>query len=244
MSNTSTARLLTGNAFLDALPDEAAAMLFPLLSMTEMPYKMQIARTGEPIQRISFPKSGVISAVTRMLDGTEIEVTLIGREGFHGLQAILGDGTSTSPAMVQLAGRGYTIPTHQFLDAVAADRELGARVLRYAQSGLETIAQFAGCNRLHELEQRCARWLLMVHDRVGNDDMPLTHEYLATMLGVGRPTVTLTTGAFARAGYIKNKRGSIQILDRDGLEKLACECYGHVGAVLERLMGYRIEPKP
>ncbi len=218
------------------------AKLLPSLLECSLPYKMLISEPGVTLDRISFPKHAVISAVARMRNGTEVEAALIGFEGFYGLQSVLGDGTSATAAMVQLADGGYTIPAEDFVAAIDGDRALNASVLRYAQVSIETIGQFCGCNRLHEIRERCARWLLMVHDRVGRDDMPLTHEFLATMLGVNRPTVSLATAEFARLGYIRNDRGSIVMLDRESLQKIACECYEYANGTLERLMGYRIRP--
>ena len=189
MPSSEYARWETGNSFLDTLTAKSASSILPMLAETTLEVSRTIAHSGAPIEQVVFPKRSVISAVTRMRDGTDIEVLLIGREGFHGLQAVLGDGISTSEAMVQLADSAYLVPVRDFIKATQNDSALLGRVLRYAQTQIDTIAQFSGCNRLHQLDERCARWLLMVHDRVVSDEIFLTHEFLATMLGVRRAGV-------------------------------------------------------
>ena len=228
----------TGNSFLDSLPRETSEKIWPLLSKIDLTPGLPIARTGERVDRIVFPVRSVISSVTRMRDGSDIEITLIGRDGFHGLQAILGDGASSTEAMVQLADTAYAVPAQAFVDLAKSDDELMRRVLRFAQASIETISQFSGCNRVHMVEERCARWLLMVADRIRSEELSVTHDFLATMLGVRRPSVTLAVGSLERAGMIESRRARIAISDRAKLEEIACECYEQSIAIVKRLMGY------
>ncbi len=243
MNLTSQARqvVATGNLFLDALDDAANAT--GIRSRIDSVYGTtgdQIARSGSSIDSVYFPTTGVISSVTRMKDGTAIEVAVIGREGFFGLPLALGDPTSASEAMVQISGWMWRMSSADFLAAVHSDVDFERHALRYAQAMLETLAQFSGCNRLHAIDQRFARWLIMAHDRVEGDTMPLTHEYLAMMLGVRRPGVTLAASSLERAGIIEYHRGLIRLLDRAALEAKACECYNVVNDAFVRLLAYEV----
>jgi len=175
-----------------------------------------------------------------MRDGAGVEVTVCGREGFYGLQAALGDGTSSTEAMVQIAGSAYGLRSADFLASLATDSGLGERVLRYAQAVIEAVSQFSSCNRLHPIDERCARWLLMAHDRVDGDEIFLTHEFVATMLGVRRPGVSLAVGVLERAGLIELHRARIVVSDRKGLEDASCECYEVANDAFERLLGLKL----
>jgi CRP-like cAMP-binding protein len=233
----------TGNLFLDALPVESASRLLPRLEARFVSSGEVVAHAGFPIETIFFPRDSAISAVTRMQDGADVEVTVFGREGFYGLQVALGDGASSTEAVVQIAGAGYGIRSVDFLECLRADADLMQRVLRYAQAILETVSQFSGCNRLHPINERCARWLLMAHDRVEGDVIHLTHEFLATMLGVRRPGVSLAASALDRAGLIDHHRGRTVVRNRRGLEEVSCECYDVANDALDRLLGLDIRKR-
>jgi CRP-like cAMP-binding protein len=233
----------TGNRFLDTLSTESFSRMLPKLQETMMSVGHVIAHPGMPIEWVVFPRGSVISAVTRMRDGADVEVTVFGREGFYGLQVALGDGMGSNEAMVQIGGRAYGIRSADFLECIREDADLKQRVLRYTQAIIETISQFSGCNRLHPINERCARWLLMAHDRVDGDEIFLTHEFLATMLGVRRPGVSLAAAALDKAGLIEYHRGHIIVRNRAGLEAIACECYDAANDALDRLLGYDVRKR-
>jgi CRP-like cAMP-binding protein len=217
--------------------------LLPRLATIPLSAGQSIARAGVPIDAVFFPRDSVISAVTRMRDGADVEVTVVGREGFYGLQVALGDGTSSTEAMVQIAGSAYGLRSAEFLASLAADAALTARVLRYAQAVIEAVSQFSSCNRLHPINERCARWLLMAHDRVDGDEIFLTHEFIATMLGVRRPGVTLAVAVLERSGLIELHRARIVVRDRAGLEDASCECYEVANNAFERLLGIKLRKR-
>ena len=233
----------TGNLFLDSLGAASAELLLPQLERLSLPSSAPVAYPGTPLEYVIFPLGSVVSAVTTMLDGTDVEVTLVGREGFYGVQVALGDNESSGTAMVQIPGPLLRLAAGSFRDALDADPALNERALRYTQATLVTVAQFSGCNRLHPTNERCARWLLMAHDRVPADEIVLTHEYLATMLGVRRPGVSLAAAALEQAGFIEYHRGRIVMRNRAGLEQTACECYAAANDALERLLGYDVRKR-
>jgi CRP-like cAMP-binding protein len=233
----------TGNSFLDNLTAHSAALLLPRLVRIKAANGLVIADPGMPLKHVMFPISSVISAVTRMRDGTDVEVTIIGREGLYGFHLALGHDTSTTAAMVQIPDSMLRITSADFRSCLRADPELIQRVLSYAMVNLETIAQFSGCNRLHPMNERLARWLLMAHDRVVGDELMLTHEFLATMLGVRRPGVSLAVSALGQSGVIDAGHGRIRITDRSGLELASCECYTVANSAIERLLCYSIRKR-
>lgn len=230
----------TGNRFLDSLSASTAARLLPQVERVEGPVGMVIAHPSSAIDHVYFPVSGVISSVLRMQDGTDVEVALVGREGFYGVPVALGNEISAIESMVQIADPLWRMRSRDFVTCLRADGALHDRVLRYSLVTLETVSQFSACNRLHPINERCARWLLMAHDRVASNTINLTHEYLATMLGVRRPGVSLAAAALDQAGLITYHRGRIVVKDRTGLEAAACECYDVANGALERIMGYGI----
>ncbi|MGP6192161.1 MAG: Crp/Fnr family transcriptional regulator [Vulcanimicrobiaceae bacterium] len=233
----------TGNLFLDNLGLNSAALLLPRLAKMKAGNGLVIADPGVPLKHVMFPISSVISAVTRMQDGTDVEVTLIGREGLYGFQLALGHDTSAAAAMVQIPDSMLWMTAAAFRTCLRADPELNQRVLDFAMVNLENIAQFSGCNRLHPINERLARWLLMAHDRVMGDELMLTHEFLATMLGVRRPAVSLAASALDQAGVILYRYGRILIVNRGGLELASCECYMAANNAIERLLGYSIRKR-
>jgi CRP-like cAMP-binding protein len=171
-----------------------------------------------------------------MTDGSTIEVGMIGREGIVGAAALLGGEASAQHIVVQAPGTALRMKVAECRAAFEESAAVRAPVLRYVQTLLDLSAQTAACNRLHSIEQRCARWLLMARDRLDDDVMPMTHEFLSTMLGVRRAGVTETVGELHRSGLIQNHRGAVTILDREGLEAAACECYRIDHARVMRLL--------
>jgi CRP-like cAMP-binding protein len=191
---------------------------------------------GAPIEDIYFPEEGLGSVLNAMANGTTIEVGMIGKEGVIGLSALLGAEISAQTALIQIPGAGYRMSASRCKAIFDQSAVFRAAVLRFAEAMLNMAAQTAACNRLHSVEQRCARWLLMSSDRIGSDTMPMTHEFLASMLGVRRAGVTTTAGDLQRSGLIRYHHGQLTITDRDGLESAACECYPISRDQLDRLL--------
>jgi CRP-like cAMP-binding protein len=190
---------------------------------------------GREITHVYFPVTGVISLVVKMTDADDVEATTIGNEGVVGIPVILGVPSTTMEALWQVPGRALKMPAGVLLEEIRRTASLNRLLLRYAEAVMVQFAQHAACNRSHSMEQRCARWLLMTHDRVEGDEFPLTQQFLAQMLGVRRATVTVIAGALHKAGLIAYRRGRIRIVDRRGLEGAACECYDVVRRVMNRV---------
>ena len=196
-----------------------------------------LARQGESFTHAWFPETCVISLVNRMMDGSGVEVGTIGNEGFAGLPAFLEADASESDTFCQVAGSALRLPMQCLIDAAADSAPIRKLLGRYTQSYLTQVSQSAACNRVHDIEERCARWLLMTHDRVdGAHEFTLKQEFLAVMLGVRRAGVTLAAGNLQERGFIRYRRGRIRVVDRTGLEGAACECYGIVRRHFDRLL--------
>jgi CRP-like cAMP-binding protein len=184
----------------------------------------------KPIRHVHFPDDCVISLVTELNDGDRVEAMTIGSDGFVGIAIFHGLVSSRLTAVVQISGQSRKIAAEDFRTLLADCPGLDRLLHLYSQFVFETVSQSAACNRLHVIEQRCARWLLMSQDRVGRNQFDLTQEFLAAMLGVRRPGVTVAMGELEKAGLIAHSRGNITVLNRAGLEKVACECYGTMRA--------------
>ena len=210
-----------------------------LLSQTEtvcLPVKTVLYEAGEPITHVYFPQSGVISLVNVMSDGGVVEVGTVGNEGMAGLPVFLGAASSPTKAFSQVEGSAKRIEAPAFRHAIDEREELRTVLQRYTQALMSQMAQSVACNRLHTVEERLARWLLMTHDRAGTDQLALTQEFLSDMLGVRRAGVTVAAGALQKAGLISYRRGKITVLDRLGLEEASCECYRIVKSHFDRLL--------
>ena len=213
------------NRLLGALPAEELDEIFPLLESVSLTDGMPIYEPHEPITDVYFPISGVVSMVSEMREGT-VEVGTVGREGMTGLPLVLHATTMPSRAFVQVPGHAYRMSGADLCAVVRRSPRIERLVYRYVLALFDQAAQHAACNRLHALEERCARWLLMTHDRVDGDVLPLKQQFLAEMLGVHRPAVTIAAGALQKAGVIRYTRGKVTVLEREALERAACECYG------------------
>lgn len=225
------------NRLLAALPPDEYRRLKASLTATTLEHHKLLEDAGEPVSHVYFPWGGVCSLTATMLDGRMVEVGTIGNEGVVGMAAYFGGGLPTTKTIVQVPGEGADVMrVRTFVAEMAKEGALYRLVRRYSQVLIALMAQSVACNALHDVNQRCARWLLMTHDRVGGDTLLLTQEYLATMLGVRRPSVTIVANALQHDGLIKYSRGRIVILDRPGLLKLTCECYSVTRAELERLV--------
>jgi CRP-like cAMP-binding protein len=214
------------NVILLSLPPKEYALLRPHLEPTDLPQYQILEEPGAKIEFAYFLNDGMTSLVALSRDGRSVEVGIVGREGMVGLPLIAGLRQGTFRAIMQMSGSGVRIRAEVFTDVLASSPVLRAELSRFSlMHGLQT-AQLAACNRLHEVEQRLARWLLMCQDRFDSQSLPLTHEFLAQMLGTGRPSVSLAAASLENAGLIENLRGSVKILNRKSLEEAACECYG------------------
>jgi CRP-like cAMP-binding protein len=169
------------------------------------------------------------------VEGGTVEVGTVGNEGMAGLPVLLHTDTMPTKGFIQVEGHGMRLTPERFRAAVRDLPHFERVLFRYAQALFDLVAQSAACNRLHSLEERCARWLLMTADRVQGDTMPLKQQFLAAMLGVHRPAVTVAAGTLQRAGFIRYTRGRVTILDRSGLEAASCPCYGIVRRSFERV---------
>jgi CRP-like cAMP-binding protein len=194
--------------------------------------------SGE-VPYVYFPTSGMLSVVTRMADGASVEAVTIGKEGVSGPPIIIENGSIPNvDCLCQLPGGGLRVPTRTFFDLRRQSSTFNELVDRYALVVFGQIAQTAACNRLHGVEARASRWLLQAHDRFGQEIVPITHEFVAEMLGVRRETVSLTLRILQSAGLVETRRGGVRVVDRDGLESTSCECYGVMRAELERLFPF------
>lgn len=217
--------MLGQNAILRHVRSEEAAHIVQTGTLSQVPARKVMYRAEEPISLVYFPIDAVFSVVTRMRDGNLIEVGTIGREGTTGIPSLLGASTTANDCFCQVPGAAIAIDARYFQKLASSDQTFRRLLDRYLQAYINFLGQLSACNRLHTVYERCARWLLLTHDRVGRPDIRLTHEYLAMMLGSRRSGVSIALAALRRAGYIMYAHGSITILDRAGLEKTSCECY-------------------
>ena len=225
------------NRLLAALPADEYQRIAPNLVSRPLRLRQVIHKPGDKLTEVFFTGRGICSITNKMEDGGVVEVATVGNEGFVGIGAALGDAIASGEAFVQVQG-----DPAQVMSVEMFQRELDRRgvfydlISRYTQAFVGLVMQSVACNGLHSAEERCCRWLLMTHDRVQQNEFPLTHEYLAMMLGVRRPTVTLVMAELTSAGIISHVRGRIRIVDRPGLEGASCECYKTVKTLFDRLL--------
>jgi CRP-like cAMP-binding protein len=213
------------NQILKSIPEGEYNLIRPYLEPVQLAPQSILHEAGEKIEFAYFLDEGLASLVVLTSDGHSVEVAIVGREGIVGTPLAVGIHRGPYRAIMQIPGSGVRIKSEMLEDVMREAPGLRLMLNRYVLvQGLQ-IAQIAACNRLHEVEQRLARWLLMCQDRVGSDVLPVTHEFLAQMLGSGRPSVSLAAGILQKAGYIENLRGNVKILNRKKLESAACECY-------------------
>jgi CRP-like cAMP-binding protein len=193
----------------------------------ELPFKSVLFKPDEVLRYVYFVETGTISMISTLADGNRAEVGLIGFEGMAGLPLLFGAPTSPLEGLVQVGGAAYRLSASDLQTILSELPALMSGLLRYADSFHSQVVQTAVCNGRHLIEERLARWMLMTHDRVVGDDFPMTQEFMSTMLGVQRPGVTLAVGSLQRAGLIKHSSGRFSVIDRPGLEAVACECYAH-----------------
>jgi hypothetical protein len=215
----------TCNGILKLLPAAEMDAVVRRSELVTVESKELLFEPGETLQFVHFPENCVISLVTMMADGDQVEAMTVGNDGFSGIPVFHDVATSPNRGIGQITGLARRLSVGNFRELTLECPCLHRLLHRYSEFVYETVAQSAACNRLHVIEQRCARWLLMSQDRVGRDSFDLTQEFLAEMLGVRRPGVTVAMGILEKAGLIAHGRGNITVVDRAGLERAACECY-------------------
>lgn len=226
---------LQPNRLLASLPPPLLDQLTPHLKVVELPFAEVVADTEQPIRKVYFPHTAIISLVVEMEVGDMIETAMVGRDGVANGASALDGKVALGKAIVQLAGTASVIDAYRFNDIAEANRDLRSLIIRHEQVLFAQAQQSAGCNASHTVEARMCRWLLRMVDLRDSDDLSLTQEFLAQMLGVQRGSVSLVAGALQRAGLIRYSRGNIKILDVEGLREAACECYGTVKAHYDNL---------
>jgi CRP-like cAMP-binding protein len=239
---TDSVRANPRNALLAALPQEVLSSLRAHLKPMSLPRGTTLCEAEQPLSCVHFVETGAVSLVTVFEDGTTAEMATVGREGFVGIGTLLGGEHALGRYVVALSGCALAVEASRFQSALRERPELRAACEVYAQAFLGNLLQNVACNATHRVEQRCARWLLMCDDQVDDDSFELTQKYLADVLGVRRATVTVVARALQDADLIRYRRGAITVLDRRGLEAVACGCYrigrdGYEGA-LTRTAGH------
>jgi CRP-like cAMP-binding protein len=214
------------NEILLALPRAEFEAILPKLEFVRMMLHQVLHEAGETLKSVYFCNSGMFSILNVMPDGKSVEVGLIGKEGVSGTPLVAGFRTSHTRAVVQAEATAFRIDADALRAALPKSPNLERQLNRYAQLLAVQVTQIAACNRLHEVNERLARWLLMTQDRVGSPSLPLTQEFLGQMLGTRRSSVTVSAGTLQKAGLIAYTRGNVTIHDRRRLEEAACDCYG------------------
>lgn len=228
----------TGNYLLDRIPAATRGRLVESSRPVALELRQVLWEPGQELTRVHFPtRQAVVSLLIVMRDGATVEMASVGVEGMVGLPVFFGrPWWPNLRAIVQVAGEALVVPADVLAHEAERSKELRDVLSTYAQVLMAQTGQTLACNRLHPLEQRCSRWLLMMHDRARTDEFPFTQEFLADMLGVQRPTVTVVAGMLQKAGFIRYHRGRMEILNREGLESSSCECYQVIRAEFERLL--------
>ncbi len=227
----------TKNRLLAALPNAEYERLIPHLNPIELPFGKVLIEPGEAITDVYFPHKAVVSLITIMENGSSVEVGIVSNEGMVGIPVILGGNQSTTKAIVQVPDGGLQMKADVLKSEFDRGGILQNILLRYFQTLYTQVSQGAACNRLHSLEQRLARWLLTVSDRMESDDFPLTQEFIGQMLGVRRSGVTVAARTLSQEGIIHYSRGNISIQNRQALEATSCECYQVMKNEFDQLLG-------
>ena len=226
------------NRLLRALPADEYARLLPHLEPVQLSMRQVVWPAESAIRSVYFPRTCVISLLTPVENEDPVESATIGCEGMAGTAVVLGAHSTVVLVIAQVPGEAARLDAARLAEWLRpGEGALFPLLLRYAQALQEQTAQSVACNRRHGIDERCARWLLMTQDRVGTDQFPLTHEFLAYMLGVRRASVTVAAGMLQQAGLIRYARGKVTVLDRERLEAASCECYAIVRRKYEQLVG-------
>jgi CRP-like cAMP-binding protein len=228
---------LIENRLLATLPGEEYERILPHLEQITFSLGEPIYESGKQLKHVYFPTTCIVSLLYTMENGTSAEIGVVGNEGILGIALFMGGDTAPNRAIVQSAGRAFKMKAKALRDEFILAGEFQLLLLRYTQALITQISQTAVCNRLHTIEQQLSRWLLLSHDRLQSDELKMTQELIANMLGVRREGVTYAAGRLQAEGLIKYARGRITILNREGLEATVCECYRVVKDEYDRLLG-------
>jgi CRP-like cAMP-binding protein len=232
------------NLLLSNIPAAERKRLERYLEPASLELREVIQQADKPITHVYFPVDFVSSTVIEMGDGEVVEVGVTGNEGLAGIQLFLGEEATNTTTFAQIPGDGLRMAAGDFRKHVMkGGGALHDLLHRYTHAFLAQISQTAACNRLHPLDERLCRWILMTHNRVGRDEFPITQEFMGQMLGVRRPTVSTTAAILQKAGLVSYSRGRMRVLDREGLEEGACECYRAILKHFDRIYGETWPPK-
>jgi CRP-like cAMP-binding protein len=224
------------NRILNALPETERARLFPHLRAVELPLGKVLYESGDQLQHIYFPSDSIVSLLYVMQDGASAEISVVGNDGAIGVALFMGGETTTNRAIVQSAGHAYRLTGARLKNEFDRHGDLLHLLLRYTQALITQMSQTAVCNRHHSVDQQLCRWLLLSLDRLASNQLNMTQELMANMLGVRREGVTEAAGKLQKLGAIRYQRGQITVLDRALLETLSCECYAVVKRETDRLL--------
>jgi CRP-like cAMP-binding protein len=224
------------NHILDALPDAERDRLFPHLKLVPLPLGMVLYESGEVLRHIYFPTDSIVSLLYVMKDGASAEIAVVGNEGAVGVSLFMGGETTPSRGIVQSAGSAYQLTGTRVKEEFNRHGQMLHLLLRYTQSLITQMSQTAVCNRHHSVDQQLCRWLLLSLDRLSSNQLTMTQELIANMLGVRREGVTNAAGKLQKEGVINYSRGQITVVDRPRLEALSCECYAVVKKETDRLL--------
>ena len=234
--NATAARTPRGNQLLDALPETEWLRWQPQLELVDLPLGMVLYESGSTMGHVYFPTSAIVSLLYVLENGASAEIAVVGHEGVVGIAIFMGGGSTPSRAVVQSAGKGFRLRAGAMKDEFGRSSPVMHLLLRYTQALITQMTQTAVCNRHHSLDQQLCRWLLLSLDRLPGDNLVMTQELIANMLGVRREGVTEAALNLQKAGLIRYARGHIQVLDRLGLEQRTCECYQVVKTEYDRLL--------
>jgi len=229
----------SGNHLLDGLPPSELEQLRALAERVQPRMRQVLLEQSGAVAHAYFPQSGVFASLAEMSNGAVVETLSVGREGVVGLSAVLGAPTSPTRVICQISGWTLRIPIPALLAAAPRNGVLFDRLVRYAQACVTALSRSVACNALHSAQQRYARWVLNTQDRVGMDEFPITQDYLAQMLGVTRPTISLAGQELQSLGLIHYAKGRMTVDDRSGLERVTCECYATTRRAFDELLAPR-----
>jgi len=228
---------LEGNYLLDGLPSAELDVIRPACERVRSRMRQVLFEQSAPIRFVYFPQGGVFSLLARMEDGSTVETLTVGNEGIIGLPAVLGSSHSPTRAICQVSGWALRVPVDTLIEGIPRDGVLFDRFVRYAQARLTALSRSVACNRLHSAQQRYARWVLTTQDRVGTEEFAITQDFLAQMLGVTRPTISVVGQELQSLRLIHYAQGRLTVDDRRGLENVSCECYRTTRQAFAELLG-------